>query len=66
MVLVIQLTAALRAGGRGSFQIFHNLCFYISQQSQVDQYIDLTMSFFFFAASFATEVINDVNSRVAL
>jgi hypothetical protein len=37
----------------------------VSNLSQVDQYIDLTMSFFF-VASLATEVINDVISRVAL
>ena len=36
----------------------------VSSLSQVGQYIDLTVFFFF--ASFATDVINDVNSRVAL
>ena len=37
----------------------------VSNLSQEDQYMDLTMSFIF-VATLATEVINDVNSRVAL
>jgi hypothetical protein len=37
----------------------------VSNLSQVDQYIDLTISFFF-VTSLATKVINDENSRLAL